>query len=189
MSNASYIIERHPHGWLLKSPEFKRGIPMEALSESRPLFPKGAGMWPGISNALNAVMAIATDSEGRAWEREITEELERQQIPTGLKWLRGVDIGLSSRAIFYHLTDNIEHKGEAEIHGEVPTSTPADYSDFGRCSRLLSKMGWGLRITEMATALPHTSWPNLVAAWPELEEMFRLGKRIELSARIRELSK
>ena len=54
--------------------------------------------------------------------------------------------------------------------GKGQRSTPRDSADLGRCLRLLEVMPeWRGRLNVVAEAYPETAWPEIIAAWEELE--------------------
>lgn len=76
------------------------------------------------------------------------------------EWLRGMDTGLSSEAVFHYMTLGI--KGG---------STPSDSSDLGRCLRLLERFPeWRDRLPEMAAV--SEDWALLMPHWAEIEASF-----------------
>ncbi len=91
------------------------------------------------------------------------------------EWFACGRTGLSSKAIALYLSAG------------VPThNVPHDSSDFGRCHRLLTLMGWHDRIGEMAQV--SGQWAVLVEIWPALtaayeaedyEEVYRLIGSVE----------
>jgi hypothetical protein len=78
-----------------------------------------------------------------------------------VRWLEGVDTGISSETIWRTLT------------GETPSDTdvPCDPSDFGRCYRLLKIMPeWRPRLREVARK--YRDWRPFVRHWDELTALY-----------------
>ena len=169
-----YTIERHSHGWLICGTLVKSGIPMNALSEcfSLKLFPKSAGVWPGIghhynvqSTEKNVCLAVASLTGVKAWEKEIAESLFERGLDPQTQWWEGTDVGLSSAAMFGVL-GNVCAAASLEYSDKA---TPRDADDFGRCKRLLDKFPeWKARLGEVAVAYPDTKWPAIVSRWDEI---------------------
>lgn len=89
------------------------------------------------------------------------------------RWIVSGDTGTSSRTIW----------GVMMNGGHDDDSVPYDSSDFGRCFRLLERIPeWRPRLLEVAKE--HPRWRRLVAAWPQMEDLYRDGKHEELSRRI-----
>lgn len=83
-----------------------------------------------------------------------------------LDWITSDDTGLSSQAIWTHMT------GGANWPWGYP-HYPHDPSDLGRCLRLLEAVPeWKPRIAEMAERGPE--WAALVARWDELAASYAL---------------
>lgn len=79
-------------------------------------------------------------------------------------WALGDDTGSSSKAIARHMLGGDDSGRHA--------SYPSDGNDLGRCIRLLDAFPeWRARMPEMAEKSP--AWAGLVAAWDELEAMYR----------------
>jgi hypothetical protein len=77
-----------------------------------------------------------------------------------IAWVCGDDTGLSSKAIFQHMTT-----------GNCRGGYPHDPADLGRCLRLLHLAPqWEERIGEMSRY--GTEWANIAKQWPLLKEMF-----------------
>jgi len=82
-------------------------------------------------------------------------------------WLNGPDTGLSSRALLATIDGSRFSGREADRHAH-----PHDPDDLGRCIRMLDAL------PELRTALPSASamsseWAALVAAWDEIEGLYR----------------
>ena len=191
MNSPDFILERHPHGWLIKAPPLKNGVPMDALNLCLPLFRKYARLWPGIATAAQAVMAVPDSQKaGEAWEREIEDALAKSELPEELRWLRGTDTGASSKTIFFHLCGSYPWQHEASNgRADRMRHVPCDSSDFWRCLRLLQRFpAWRERLPELAAKLPETAWPKLATAWDELTSLHAAGKLPELTERLRALN-
>lgn len=81
-----------------------------------------------------------------------------------LSWLFGDDTGSSSKAIWMRVTGVWRH---------VPKTYwdwPCDDDDFGRCHRLLTRMGWSIEPMRGVSR----QWDLLVPQW---EELTRLHER------------
>lgn len=83
-----------------------------------------------------------------------------------LLWLTSKYVGLSSRAIFVHMTG-----GNSVASNDRPWARqwphPLDPSDLARCIRLLEWVpDWSHRITEMGDRSPE--WAALVSRWDDL---------------------
>ena len=182
--NASlqYIIERHEHGWLIKAPPGKSGVPVDALGEVMKLLPKKASLQCGIANAKEAVMALTTRAEAAKWTAEIETSLACSNLNPEMKWLRGTDVGASSKTIMLALRQD-------GILTDHRCAWPLDGDDFGRCHRLLERFpGWRERLPEVAARHPETPWPKLVESWPSLTELYRAKQWIALHANLRTLT-
>lgn len=170
--DSKYELERRPFGWLLCAPPGQTGIPLTALRECLPLFPKRAVMHPGIAHHYNAsgyrkhvALAIATPADAQAWAQAIAAEL--QDCDPQDRWWRGTDVGCSSAALFAVLCRPELRPAAAEL-GRA--ATPQDAEDLGRCQRLLAALPeWRIRLTEVALAYADTAWPIIIRRWPELE--------------------
>lgn len=167
---------------------------MNALGEASSLSAQDAELWPGIAKALHAVFAIASKEDGKEWEAEITESLEKSQLPDELKWLRGVDTGASSCTIFFHLCDapSTTHHWRSEAANyrafDSMRDVPHDADDFGRCHRLLKRFpAWRERLPELAAKLPDTKWPKLVEAWDQIASDYEAGEHAKVTKRIQNL--
>lgn len=143
---------------------------MDALSDSQKLFPKKAVMDAGISNHMSrahgrrAVFAVVTVAESNVWRNEITASL--RLLPPEERWWKGLDVGVSSAAIFGVLAENKIFGGEALRMSDG--ATPLDADDFGRCARLVADFMWKGRLAEVAEAYPLGKWPAIVARWDEI---------------------
>lgn len=83
------------------------------------------------------------------------------------EWFASSDTGLSSKAIALFLSAGV-------ASGRVP----ADSDDFGRCHRLLKRMGWQNRIGEMSESSGR--WAALVEIWPQLTKAYEAGDHKEV---------
>lgn len=170
----SYVVERWPLGWLIRSAPGVHGVPVSAFTETRGLFPGNSIMDGGIAHHLrttgqagNAVMCIATPEDSRRWRREITEWLAVNESSAERRWWCGVDVGTSSAAMFAVLVDGPLLAAAACEFGKA--STPRDADDFGRCKRLIADFpDWRPRLHEVASAYPNTAWPAIIDRWDEL---------------------
>lgn len=164
----NYILESWPHGWLLCAATQGGGVPMEAINTLTRVAGK-AGIYPGIAHHYKTsrrqtILCAATAAGAKLWMEDIEKSLEG--LSPQMKWWRGMDVGLSSAAIFAVLCE-----GEMKFCGAADMgqgNTPRDADDFGRCLRLVETMGWRERLAEVATAYPETDWPKIIGRWDEL---------------------
>ena len=170
-----YTVERHTHGWLICAPPGQKGVPMNALGECQPLYGLGATIDPGIAHHYNALdlekhacFAVTTKNGSAAWRDKIGEKVKNYDPQQ--RWWFGTDVGTSSAAIMGVLGDTRLRWTVSEAYKYGARSTPFDADDLGRCLRLLKAMPeWRGRLNEVAEAYPETAWPEIVAAWGELE--------------------
>lgn len=169
---AQYCLERWDHGWLVLAAPGEAGIPMDALSQIASILPKKSGIDAGIAHHYRTtrdldrtVLAIGAARELEVWRALITKA--GKQLSPELRWWTGVDVGLSSAAIFAVFCNITHHFAAKEYgHGE----TPRDAADFGRCLRLLAAFPeWRANLHKVAEAYPETLWPKIIARWEELE--------------------
>jgi hypothetical protein len=166
-----YIIEKFPYGWIICAPSEGQGIPLDALPSILPLMPKDAILCPGIkhhfrfSGKPNAILTVATEENRKLWEEEITSRLPLDVYEA---WWTGLDVGLSSAAIFAILCPNSRSfKWEAKQF--AGGTTPRDPSDFKRCHILLLRFPeWKHRLFEVSAEYVDTAWPEIVDRWDEL---------------------
>lgn len=88
-------------------------------------------------------------------------------------WPESDDTGMSSKAIYRHMTHGFPFGEEFEdgLSGAIITRFPLDPSDFGRCYRLLALAPhWRVRIGEMAQY--NAEWKALAEAWDELTALY-----------------
>ena len=97
-----------------------------------------------------------------------------------LQWVFNGNTGLSSKAMAAHLyCIRIENEFNRVFH-------PGDAGDFGRCMELLAavpEMRHHLR--RMAELSP--TWAAIVAAWDELECLYLIGAKGDLSIRLSQI--
>lgn len=125
---------------------------------------------PGLCNYYGATSVVArSQQDADEWEAEI----ENRLAPLGKldAWVQGTDTGRSSLTIYHAIHRKTRY---------VNAIRPADWSDFGRCHRLLQIMPeWRSRLNEVADVCPE--WKELVAVWGELEELYAAGELYVLS--------
>lgn len=165
-----YTIERWPHGWTISSTGHSPGIPMDALGECLPMFPKKAHMDAGIAHHLqscehpNVVICITTPAEGIKWRAHIETKLANHAPEP--RWWHGLDVGKSSAAIFSCFSTYQPATAASFAAGAVPS----DSDDLGRCIRLLNLFpAWRENLQRVALVYPNTRWPQIIARWSELE--------------------
>ena len=167
-----YSIERMPLGWLVCGQSGQSGIPISALNECLPAFPKDGVIDPGIVHHFrqtgkdNARLCIVTKENGVLWRQEIEASLANCEPEK--RWWFGTDVGRSSAAIFAVFCKSFSFRVEALDYGKG--STPQDAADFGRCRWLLDRFPeWRAKLSRVAEAYPDTAWPKIISHWPELE--------------------
>lgn len=168
-----YTVEHWPHGRVIRG-----GLPVDEFGALAKVF-KDQGydyVDSGIATTLGRnVFVIVSQESGRAWREEIAAENLRRFPDHPLKrWLFGVDTGKSSLTI----ASVLDTECFSKVRLSVATGTekcagiPRDPDDFGRCCRLLEVMPeWRARLSEVAEQCP--DWAPLIAAWAELEDLFR----------------
>lgn len=183
MHQPDYILERHPHGWLIKAPPHKPGVPANALQECTPLLPPGAVFDIGIAAHHNAIFALVpSNAAAKAWREEIEAWLAANILDPLDRWLQGTHRGASSEAIVFALTEKVARPFAAGRNGD----TPHDAGDFGRCERLLDLFpDWRARLPEVAAKFPNGHWPKLVPEWENLRAL----DPFQQTARLRELTR
>lgn len=165
-----YTIERWPHGWLLCGPDGHSGIPANALSECQGLFPKKAVMNAAIPHHLrahgnrNVVFCVGVASELALWSSEIAFAI--RGLPAQERWWKGLDVGMSSAAIFAVFCEpQFQFEAKEMSRGAIPR----DADDFGRCCRLLDAFPeWRPQLNRVAEAYPETKWKTIVDRWDEI---------------------
>ena len=88
------------------------------------------------------------------------------------EWWRGMDTGLSSRAIAVALAESVALLQITPTHDLCP---PSDTSDVGRCVRLLDLAAengcdWRARLPEVVRISP--KWASLIPRWAEIEAAY-----------------
>lgn len=180
MNEPQYILERWPHGWLLKAPQFSRGVPIDCLNEILPAMPKNSVVDGSISAALGAVFAIGTEKECKAWRAEIEEQLEKDVKDPYRRWLLGTDTGVSSITMFSEMIDKPDLRLEA-LSRIRDADIPHDSSDFGRCYRLLQKFPeFGKRWAALVEK--HPAWRLYADNWSTLEGYWRAKNYVGVNA-------
>lgn len=185
-ATAVTVIERHPLGIVFRAP-----MPVTEFSA----FAKHYGaqgfklMVTELCAPLRAAaVLVRSESDAEAWKAQVNETaLRRSGGDPELTWLNGTDTGTSSLAIFSVCSERgfMATRFRSDMH-----TAPSDPSDFGRCYRLLERFpAWRSRLGEVAARFPE--WRDLVAAWDELESLYReemaSGTAPKLYERMREL--
>src|ERR1022692_2028831 len=169
---SEYLIEKHPHGWLLCATEGRTGVPVTAMAECRDTVGKNAVFVLGIAHHYNhsghrlnyVVAAICTPATVGAWLNEIDDSLKDCEPQE--RWWWGTDVGTSSAAMFAALCDSGSMRLRAAQMGQG--HVPCDADDFGRCKRLIDAFPeWRSRLDEVAAKYPNTAWPAIIARWDE----------------------
>lgn len=113
--------------------------------------------------------AFTSKDGSKAWRAEITEFIEGVGCATPhSRWWYGVDVGLSSAAIFAALCPDRRLAEKSAVYSSG--STPRDEADLSRCVLLLQKFPeWRGRLNEVAEKYHDTAWPEIVASWDALE--------------------
>ena len=75
------------------------------------------------------------------------------------EWFGSHDTGSSSKAIALFLSAGVKSE-----------NVPHDSDDFGRCYRLLKRMGWQSRIKEMTAASGR--WAAVVEIWDKITDAY-----------------
>lgn len=171
-----YTIERWRYGWVFCGGSETRGIPSTAFSETKGLFTKGTIIDPGIAHHLracgktNAVMCVATKADSEKWRAEITDSIK--QLPAQERWWKGLDVGMSSAAIFaVFCEDRFKFEANEARSGAPSGALPRDADDFGRCQRLLVLFPeWRAQLSKVVDAYPETKWREVITRWDVLEK-------------------
>ena len=171
MNKLQYALEKWDLGWLICAPVGQKGILVNALREHLKVFDRGAVVVPGIahhyrvSGRPEVVYAVASPANVKVWSKEITDSLSG--FHPEARWWRGVDVGLSSAAIFAVLAKDLAWSEEAREYSNG--ATPGDADDLGRCFRLMDAMGWGRGdLDRVAAEYLGGNWPAIIGRWAEL---------------------
>ena len=89
-------------------------------------------------------------------------------------WIVSGDTGLSSKTIWRVMVGVTVTPAWHEV------SVPHDWSDFGRCYRLLILFPWRIRLGEVAAQFPE--WAPIVRQWDELTRLYEAKEYKELNA-------
>jgi hypothetical protein len=88
-----------------------------------------------------------------------------------MEWLMSGDTGISSKTILSAMTGT-------KMTGGFGPDIPGDFSDFGRCYRLLQNFPeWRANIQKVAEVYP--KWGPLVREWGRLESAYESDLRKE----------
>ncbi len=187
-ATAAVVIERHELGIVLRAP-----IPVEEFSRLAKLC-GGEGYKLMVTELCGPLRAAAvlvrSEADAEAWKAQVNEAAKRRAGgDPELAWLNGTDTGTSSLAIFSVCSG----RGYMATRFRLDMGTaPRDPADFGRCYRLLELFpAWRSRLVEVAAKFPE--WRRMVAAWGELEALYReelpSGTAPRLYARMLELTR
>lgn len=97
------------------------------------------------------------------------------------EWACGDDSGVSSLTLLSAITG-------VNFRWRWRPSTPSDHWDFGRCVRLLDRFP-ELRPQLGKVADKHADWAGLVAAWADLEALYREDDREALFEAVKAATK
>jgi hypothetical protein len=167
--SARYVIERWPLGWLLCGTSGYAGVPTDALSECEKLFPKNADIVLGIPHHFHAIgkrevaLCVATPADTKKWCAQIEQSIAH--LPPQERWWKGLDVGMSSAAIFAVFCE-VPFRFYAKEMSK--SAVPRDAHDFRRCSQLLELFPeWRANLNKVSEAYTETKWPAVVARWNE----------------------
>lgn len=137
------------------------------LAKVQKLLPKNAVIDNNLARMAGANWALGAPAPIAALQERLTADaMERvarahpHLSPDACRWLAVGKQGISSSALFQHLTcgDPITDR-----------STPRDLDDFGRCKRMFEEVPeLRQRLSAAAPNLPPV-WGRLAAIWSELE--------------------
>lgn len=174
-----YSIEVYPHGWLLCAPFGQSGIPMNALNQALSLCPKGSVIDLGIAGALGAIFAVGTPKDLEKWRQQITAQLAQGNSPKEIQWVRGVDCGLSSLALFRRLAKpQAATEASGRLNDVEENPIPRDAEDFARGVRMIEFCGWQSRLNEARDLSP--AWEQIIQQWDNLCVMLKAGRNEEI---------
>lgn len=123
------------------------------------------GALPRQVNAIIEAANLVVD----AYAQDYTEAKSGSGI-TG--WLRSDDRGRSSEAMLAHLGPLATGQYWVDVPADARDAHPHDPSDLGRCVKLLDAAP-ELRPHHPRMAELSATWARLVAAWDELESLYR----------------
>ena len=183
----TYLLERHPHGWLLKPAPGQDGVPLFALNEACGLFRKRdrAVIHPGIAQALDAIAALGREKEMDTWAGELDAAANAyEDRPYG--WLHSTRMGTSSATLFIALANPYLREQCAgrfqRLLAHWTPSVPSDSADFGRCIGLLDWVpDWQARLPEVPAYWQATHpavakrWADLIQDWSLVANLQRAG--------------
>jgi hypothetical protein len=145
-------------------------IPLQAMASLGNGMPKDAVMDAHAARMLDVILALGRPADLKALcsdplVREAAHDRARivgaGLSESAIEWLAFGEQGLSSKAIFQHLTGVIICRAGSE------KATPSDPSDLARCRKLLDRVPeFQPRLHELANISP--AWRNLVAEWTDL---------------------
>jgi len=166
MPTATYSIERHEHGVIVRG-----AVPVDELLALSKTWKK-EGLTQLVHGIPGASFAVARPEHVGPWLDQLRAEAAKSSLgDPEIAWLHGPDVGSSSLTIFSVLSENhAEHA--RSILGKRGPSVPLDPEDFGRCYKLLQFFpAWRACLDEVAKAYP--MWAPLVRDWAELEALYR----------------
>ena len=193
-STQEYTIEVYPFGLLVCAADGKSGVPMDALKVASAALMVNidehakAGIDAGIANALGGIFAIGANANLEKWRKQITEYLALGNTPKEYQWIRGVDCGMSSMALFRKLSCLPQAAGEARarLHGRESNDTPRDSDDFGRCVRMVEFCGFKDRLNEARGMSPE--WNAILSEWDNLCVLYHENKHEEITRTIKTIT-
>ena len=156
-------------------------VPFEDLKRLYSAFPQNAIADPLLAMATGATCVIgeaATCARLRKNETVLRELSGGQSVifslidlanklfvsDAAIRWLRGLDVGKSSLALFHALYLRPK-TGETG-----PGSTPKDADDFGRCLRMVRKTSAENLLT--ISAMPNAAWGRIQTLWDTLARLY-----------------
>lgn len=174
LARSAFLVEQHEHGVVIRTHD-GQGMPVDDLVALEPIAralrgwtdPADVVLAIGVARALGAMFAICRRRDVVTWEAELNARAERGARDPLDAWLRSTDVGLSALSIAWVLSGHDPRIRDAR------ENVPHDGEDVGRCVRLLDRMGWRDRLSEVAAEFPR--WAPIVARWDEIEALHRMA--------------